>query len=185
MYKGSDTHKDDFNKRRLISHVGIRQGFAEPWQFRVLIDAMPQNLSGIKGGSAHSLFDFLVKDVSFGPTELAGEPVEVGGTVFTFPKSSQPTTITMTVKDSDDWQLYTWFNEWASKVVNADGSFNTPSTFIKKLIIRTYKDDQAASEAELWSGMVYPQKMGDIQMSVDGEKFVEFPIVFQQFRSLN
>ena len=135
-------------------------------------------------GSNHNLFDFLVKNVSFGPTELTTDALEVGGAIFTFPKTSAPCVITMTVRDSSTWQLYNWFNTWVSEVVNNDGTFNLPFKYKKLLKIKTYKDDEAGSEVDLWSDEVYPTKMGDISMDVSAEGFVEFPIVFQQFRSL-
>jgi len=173
---------DDFKKRKMISYGLVRQHFAEPWQFRISFSDMPGFLSS-GGDPHHSIFDYLVKDVSFGPVEIAGDPVEAGGTVFTFPKSSQPVVVTMTVRDTADRLLYQWFVAWAESVSNSDGTFNLPYTYLQKLTIYTYKDDDGASEQELWKGMVYPQKMGDIQMSVDGEGFSEFPVTFQQFRS--
>ena len=178
---------DDFKKRKMISRGLVRQHFAEPWQFRVEIDKDATKTAPAlfkTDGSHHSPFDFLVKDVSFGPTEFACEPVEAGATVFTFPKSSQPVVISMTVRDTADRQLYKWFNDLADKVVNKDGTFNLPSEYLFGLTIKTYKDDDGDSEQELWCNWVYPLKMGDIQMSVDGEGFTEFPISFQQFRSL-
>jgi len=178
---------DDFRKRKMISRGLVRQHFAEPWQFRVEMSEGVMRLAPslfAVDGSHHSPFDFLVKDISFGPTEIAGEPVEAGATIFTFPKSAQPVVVTMTVRDTADRQLYMWFNEWAGKVVNSDGTFNLPYSYLRWLTVLTYSDDDGDSEQELWSGMVYPQKMGDIQMSVDGEGFSEFPITFQQFRSL-
>lgn len=174
---------DDMNKRRMIAASLVRTHFAEPWQFRVEIDGMEAGLTK-KDGSSHSVFDYLVKDVSFGPTEFQTEPVEAGANVFTFPTSAVPVVVTMTVRDTDDHQLYQWFNKWSGKVVNQDGTFSLPGTYIKKLTIFSYKDDADGSEKELWAGMVYPQKMGDIQKSVEAEGFTEFPVVFQQFRSL-
>ena len=177
---------DDFKKRRLISHGLVRTHFAEPWQFRVQFDGAKDFLPELfkNDGSHHSIFDYLAKDVSFGPVDIACEPTEAGGTVFTFPKSSQPVVVSMTVRDTADRKLYKWFTAWSKLVVNDDGTFNVPYFYVRDLIVKTYQDDDGGSEEVLWSGGVYPQKMGDIQMAVDGEGFTEFPITFQQFRSM-
>ena len=184
---------DDFKKRKMISRGLVRQHFAEPWQFRIEMSEGATRLAPslfAVDGSHHSPFDYLVKDVSFGPTEIASDPVEAGAMVFTFPKSALPVVVAMTVRDTADRQLYSWFNAWAGNIFgkdakgNDDGTFNLPYSYLRWLTIFTYSDDDGNSEQELWSGMVYPQKMGDIQMSVDGEGFSEFPITFQQFRSM-
>lgn len=177
---------DDFKKRRMIAKGCVRTHFAEPWQFRVEVDGEDDKARTMfkKDAAHHSLFDYLAKNVSFGPTEIATEPVEAGANVFTFPKTSQPVVITMTVRDTADRDLYNWFTAWAGKVVNDDGTFNLPYDYTRILTIYSYRDDDGGSENALWSGLVYPAKMGDIEMSVDGEGFTEFPITFQQFSSL-
>lgn len=179
MYKGT---VEDFKIRKMISSALVRTHFAEPWQFRIEIDGMTADLAR-KDGSGHSVFDYLAKNVSFGPDEFTTEPVEAGAAVFTYPKSVQPVAISLTVRDTADRILYGWFDNWFGKVHNKDGTFNLPSTYVKKLTIWTYGSD-SGPEKDLWHGQVYPQKMGDIEMSVDGEGFTEFPILFQQFASL-
>lgn len=177
---------EDMKKRRGIARSCVRTHFAEPWQFRVAVDGEDDKQNTMFGRKIahHNLFDYLAKNVSFGPTEIATEPVEAGANVFTFPKTLQPVVITMTVRDTADRDLYNWFTTWAGKVVNGNGTFNLPSYYTRILTIYSYKDDDGASENALWSGLVYPTKMGDIEMSVDGEGFIEFPITFQQFSSL-
>ncbi len=174
--------QDLIEKRHIINQQAVRLHYAEPWQFRIMLydgSAMFET----KLETYHNLFDFLAREVSFGPNELLTEPVEAGGTVFTYPKQSQPCVITCTVRDTADRELYKWFDELMSEVVNSDGTFNLPNDYCYKMKILSYKDD-GADEKDLWEGLVYPTKMGDIQMSQDGQNFVEFPIIFQQFNSL-
>jgi hypothetical protein len=80
---------DDFKKRRMIAKGCVRTHFAEPWQFRVEVDGEDDKARTMfkKDAAHHSLFDYLAKNVSFGPTEIATEPVEAGANVFTFPKT--------------------------------------------------------------------------------------------------
>jgi|GEM_PF-3042186 len=174
--------QDLIEKRHMINRQAVRLHYAEPWQFRIMLydgSAMFET----KLETFHNLFDFLAREVSFGPTELSTEPVEAGGTVFTYPKQSQPVVITCTVRDTGDRKLHKWFNKLVGKVVNPDGTFNLPNDYCYKMKILSYEDDSEDGQ-DLWEGLVYPTKMGDIQMSLDGENFTEFPIVFQQFNSL-
>ena len=132
---------EDFNKRRLVSRALIRTHFAEPWQWRVDIDGMPEELSA-KKDTYHPLFELLAREISFGPVEFETEAVKAGGIVFTYPNASAPTTITMTMRDTNDRLVYDWITAWQKKIVNAKGAdkgtFNLPlgkSGYCRKLKI--------------------------------------------------
>jgi len=189
MYSPLSKHPEDLKKRRMIARSCVRTHFVEPWQFRIEVDGMKDLAPKLaETDGPVTVFDYLVKGVGFGPTEFETEPVQAGAAIFTYPKSSQPVVVTMTVRDTADRLLYNWFNVWAGKVLYSaddkvwDGTFNLPASYVKQLTIHALHDDTNASV--LWSGHVYPQKMGDIEHSVDGEGFLEFPVVFQQFATL-
>lgn len=177
------SYVEDFNKRRLTAKAMTKIHFLEPWQWRVAIDGMPEELLD-KKDTHHPLFELLAKEISWGPLDLETEAIKAGGIVFTFPTASSPTTVTLTMRDTNDRLIYDWIKSWSNMIVNDNGTFNLPSTYIKTMTLYKMLDDQASSDLphDVWD--VYPQKMGDITQSVDGQGFVEFPVVFMQFRSL-
>lgn len=180
---GSQKQKsDDFKIRRMIAKAAVHTHFAEPWQWRVEIDKVDGDLFR-RDASGLCLFDYLAKGVNFCPVEFGTDPLEVGATVFTFPTTAQSVAVLMTVRDSADRKLYTWFSEISGKVNNPDGTFNLPFSYLLKMTIYAKNGDTKADEIPQWEGTVYPQKMGDITEEVDAEGFIEFPIIFQQFCS--
>lgn len=176
-------YTEDFNKRRLTAKALAHTYFLEPWQWRVSIDGMPQELLD-KKDTNHPLFELLAKEISYGPIELETEAVKAGAVVFTYPTAQSPTTVTLTMRDTNDRLIYDWISAWKELIINDNGTFNLPATYIKKMTLYKMLDDQGSSDLphDIWE--VYPQKMGDITQSVDGQGFVEFPVVFMQFRSL-
>lgn len=183
------SYVEDFNKRRLTAKAMVKIHFAEPWQWRVAIDGLDK-ISNVgkqlcdKLDTHHPLFEILAKEISYGPLELETEAIKAGGIVFTFPTASSPTTVTLTMRDTNDRLVYQVIKQWSELIANADGTHNLPNAYIKKLTLYKMLDDQASSDIahDIWE--VYPQKMGDITQAVDGEGFIEFPVIFMQFRSL-
>lgn len=171
---------EDFNQLKRISKRLVYAQFQHPWEFRLHISGLPVELA--------NNFDLLVKDISYGPVTIETETIKAGGVTLTFPAGSEPVTLTMTVRDFKSGVLngktvnrpfYHWVQDaWVPRVINKDGTFNLPSSYLRRVArVSLYDPD----DAEVW--YMFPQKLGDITESVDGEGFLEFPVTFIQFRS--
>lgn len=176
-------HKEDFNKLKLISRA-MKNAFAESWDFRVDI-TLPSgaNVAGhgdlfrVNGSSHIAPFDLYAKELSFGPTEIETEPVKAGGNTLTFPTGAAPVLLNLTMRDNKDRMVYDWFKSLAALVVNSDGTVNLPVSYIMTMTLYSVETGKKFDEFK-----VFPQKMGDITNSLDGET-LEFPIAFTQFNS--
>lgn len=170
---------DDFNKLRMISQRLVGAPFQEPWQWKVEIDGLPDNLLNERNGV--STFDLLAKDISYCPIEIETEAIKAGAITLTFPSGTQPVIVTMTMRDLQDERLKKWFKSAANKVANDDGTFNLPygkDGYLLKMRRISLADPDILDE---W--LVFPQKLGDITESVESPGFLEFPISFIQFKS--
>ena len=170
---------EDFNKLKMISKRLVAAPFQEPWQWKVEIDGLPDNLLNVRNGV--STFDLLAKDISYSPIEIETEAIKAGSVTLTFPSGVQPVIITMTMRDLQDERLKKWFKSAAKKVANGDGTFNLPygkDGYLLKMRRISLADPNIVDK---W--MVFPQKLGDITESVESPGFLEFPINFVQFRT--
>jgi hypothetical protein len=160
--------KEDFNQLRLLAKKLVQTPFQEGWQFRLDID----------DSNAPEDLDIYVKDITFGPIEIETEAVKAGMQTLTYPSGTVPVGISMTMRDNQDRRVYDWFKEWSAKMVNADGTVNLPSEYVRKAERVNLLNDNIE---DTW--FVFPTKLGDITEAVDSQGFMEFPIAFIQFRS--
>lgn len=176
---------DDFNKLRMIAKRLVAAPFQEPWQWKVEIDGLPDNLLNVRNGV--STFDLLAKDISYSPIEIETEAIKAGSITLTFPSGTQPVIITMTMRDLQDERLKKWFIGWSRGkgevpgVANADGTFNLP--FGRDGYLRELRRISLVDPEDVQKWMVFPQKLGEITESVESPGFLEFPISFVQFRT--
>lgn len=165
--------KEDFNKLRSIAHKLVTTNFKHPWQFRLEIKDAPKEL------------DFYVKDISYGPTQIENDAFSVGVRALTYPTKMAPVTLSMTVRDNEEEEISKWFDEWAGKVLNTDGTANLPygdNGYVKD--VTRYHIDADGTESERDSWEMYPVQRGDVTESRDATgTFLEFAVTFIQFRS--
>ena len=167
----------DFNKQRALVQKMVKTSFQHAWAYRIEIEGQPSD------------FEIFVKDISYGPVEIGTNPIKVGVNNLTFPNSVEPVAISMTVRDHEDERIYKWLNDWASKVVNGDGTVNPPLHpqvgYLKKWrryqLVHGESGGFRENLSREWS--VYPTQMGDIAESYSEHGLLEFPISFVQFRA--
>lgn len=166
--------KEDFNKMRSMAHKLVTTNFKYSWQFRLEIEGAPSDL------------DIYVKDISYGPTQIENDAIKIGAKILTYPTTSQPVTLSMTVRDNEDERISKWFDDWAGSVINEDGTVNLPfgdSGYVKN-VTRYFIDADGESENEMDQWGMYPVQRGDVTESRDATgTFLEFAVTFIQFRS--
>ena len=164
---------EDFNRLRLKVHTLVGTDFKQAWAFKLDIDGQPADM------------DIYVKDITFGPTEIANDPVKVGGKTLTFPTGAEPVSLSMTVRDHRDERVAKFFDDWATEVVNADGTVNLPgidgSGYVRKAKRYALNEDGTEDLRNTWG--IFPVQRGDVTESREDGMFLEFPMTFIQFRS--
>ena len=92
--------------------------------------------------------------------------------------------LSMTMRDHVDRRVSKWFDEWVGKIVNPDGTVNLPygaNGYVKKVKSYALKEDGSEELENTWG--MYAETRGDVTMTVEGDGFLEFPCIFQQFRT--
>lgn len=166
----------DFNRQRSLVNKLVNLSFQHSWAYRVEIEGQPQD------------FELFVKDISYGPIEISTKPLNIGVNRLTYPDGVEPVSISMTMRDHEDGRIFKWFNEWANKVVNGDGTVNPPlhpqRGYLKKWQRHQLRHDAHGFREEAsHNWLVYPTQLGDVTESYSEHGFLEFPISFIQFRS--
>lgn len=163
---------EDYNMLRRKVRELVKTDFKFSWQFRLEVEDEPTD------------FDLFVKDISYGPTEIENEPLQVGGRVLTYPKSAAPVTLAVTLREHTDERISKWFDALAAKAVHADGTVGLPfgtDGYVKTF--RRYSIQADSSEVESGSWKMYPVQRGDVTESREEPGHLEFPATFIQFRS--
>lgn len=172
----------DRNKMRRAHARAVSADLAKQWQFRMEVE-------GSKDRGLPDL-DLYITDLSYGPTEIATEEIELGSTILNLPVSNRPVTLSTTMRDTSYMDVSNWFDEEASKAVNSDGTVNVPyhptEGFVRKVTL--YKRVPGAG-ADVFEDkphrtyeMIFLQR-GDVTQSVRESGFLEFPCIFLQIRS--
>ncbi len=163
---------EDFNALKMIVKKAVRKKYRMSYNFRLEFDDQPED------------FDFYVKDVTHGPTEISNEPMKIGSVTLTFPVSAEPVTISMTVMDDEDGRMSSWFDNWSGGVVFSDGTVALPygvNGFLRN--VRRYSISTDGKESLMNSWAVFPVQRGDVTESREDSGVLEFPITFIQFRT--
>ncbi len=161
---------EDFNRLRTIALRMAKTPYREPWQFRLEVEGYPEDD-----------FDLLVKEITYGPTEIETEQEIAGIQILTFPIRAAPVGVTMTMRDHEDRRVSKWFDARVAKMINADGTVNLPVDYVFEIRRFSLLHSGKEEETDLWE--VIPTQLGDVTESKDGEGLLEFPITFIQFRS--
>jgi hypothetical protein len=171
---------EDFNKLKIIYKKMVGTHFQHGWQFKIEVVDW-QNLGSIIDMPED--FDLYVKDVTYCPLEVEVEPIKVGTSTLTYPIGSGPMVISMTMRDHEDQRIYRWFNSLVNKILNPNGTVNLPKDYLLEWRRYTLMSDGSEVQTGKWNA--YPLKLGDVTETVMPGGFLEFPIQFQQFRSVN
>lgn len=158
------TPAEDMQRQKAMVKAAMRLRFAQGWQWTVEVEGFQD-------------FQLFVKDISYGPVTIETETKQIGGGIINKPTSSQVSTVSLTVRDTDDGKLKKWFEARAARVINNDGTINTPSQYLMRIAIYNVHNDGSMSIADEYK--VYPTGLGDIQRARDGvSEFLSYPIQF-------
>lgn len=161
---------EDFAALRTMLRKIVQKDFRQAWQFKIEVDGQPSD------------FDLFVKDVTFGPKEVTTEAAEYGGQVVTWPKGMAPVELSMTMRDDENETVAKWFDEWASKVVNPDGTVNLQGEYVRKVRrYHVFMDLRSQELRDTWT--MYPVRRGDVVESYENGGHLEFQATFVQFRT--
>ena len=160
----------NMDKLRSISSQAVNTHFRHGWQFRLEVDGAPGD------------FDFYCKETSHTPWEIETEPFNAGATPINYPTRSNPSTISLTMRDNEDGRIYDWFDGRCRMVVNQDGTFNLPSEYLLK--IRKFDLLSDGTEKLRREFKVVPLSLGELTESLDESGGnLEFPLTFIEFRT--
>lgn len=158
------TASEDMQRQKAMVKAAMRLRFAQGWQWTVEVEGFQD-------------FQLFTKDISYGPVTIETETKQIGGGVINKPTSSQVSTISLTVRDTGDGKLKKWFEARANRVINADGTINTPSQYLMRIAIYNIHEDGSMSIADEYK--VYPTGLGDISRARDSiSEFMSYPIQF-------
>jgi len=188
---------ENFSRLKMLAKTLVRTPFKQQWQWRIEIDppewavragrvdaGMLKRQIAKGDGPQYREFDLFCRDISYGPTEITTDPVQIGAVTMSFPTGAAPVEATMTMREHADERVSKFFDSLAALVVNPDGTVNLPygrEGYLCK--VRQYAlTDEAQSVSHEW--LMLPLRRGDVTQAQDGEGLLEFPITFVQFRSI-
>ena len=165
------TPSEDMKRQKNFVKAAMRLRFAQGWQWTVEVEGFQD-------------FQLFAKDISYGPITIETETKQIGGGVINKPTSNQVSTISLNVRDTGDGKLKKWFEARAKRVINADGTFNTPSQYLMRICIYNIHDDGSMSVADEYQ--VFPTGLGEISRSRDSvSEFLSYPIQFTIYSSFD
>jgi hypothetical protein len=186
---------EDFDTLRAVVKKLRDNPFRHGWQQVVAIPNI--QLSKVAGGQNETPFsdpvltvlppppdfDMYVKDITYDPIEIEIESEKICGHTFNWPVSVAPVTITMTMRDGIDRQIYKWFHEVTNNIIDTDGTAKHLTEI--EFLLEKYDLDAIGTKitpcTDSW--YVFPTKLGEISESREDGGNVEFPIVFVQSRT--
>lgn len=152
-----------------ISKRMVETSFRMPWQFRIEMDEAPAD------------FDLFAKSISQAPMTIETTAFMAGAKQVNFPTGTVAATIAMTCYDHEDERMYKWMEGRIKKVVNKDGTWNLPASYlINCKIFRVLGDGSEEVRQKL---KLVPLALGEITESLDAKEMIEFPLTFVEFIS--
>ncbi|MDV1094956.1 phage tail protein (plasmid) [Raoultella ornithinolytica] len=163
----SGAYASDIAYGKNIIAAAMRIRYAQGWQWTVEVD-------GLSG------FDMFVKDITYGRGNIETENKTIGSVEFSKPTHVTAGPITMTVRDTEDGKVMSWFEGRKARVTNRDGTLNLPSSYLMKIrLYRVMQDGGKSLEEEM---TVFPTLLGEVTRSRDQvTEFLSFPITFQRY----
>lgn len=163
---------EDFNSMRSMTRRLVKTEFRQKWQWKIKFDQGPQD------------FELYVKDITFGPTEITSEAVKVGAMTLTYVEGASPCTISLTMREHTDKRISKWFDDWAGKAVNTNGTVGLPygsNGYVRKVKLYFVNENGTEELDDEWE--VIPGQRGDVTLSYEDPGHMEFPVTFTQFCS--
>lgn len=155
---------DDIAFGKNYVNLAMRIRFAQGWQWTVEVD-------GLSG------FEMFAKDITYGFGNIEHDTKVIGSVEFNKPTHATAGTITMTVMDTEDGKIQSWFEARKARVTNKDGTVNLPPQYL--LGIRIYRITQEGAKILEQEVKVFPTQLGEITRSRDQvTEFLSYPITF-------
>lgn len=130
---GGMTPKMVMEQQRAIR--GLNPAHVNRWYIRVT-DLNPPDLKrpGESGGfprdvNVSTVFDLLAQDVSYGPSTVQADKVNIGSAVLDRPNGTEAVELQITTLDDEWGTLKRWFDAKSSQVAAEDGTFGVPNDY--------------------------------------------------------
>jgi hypothetical protein len=150
-------------------NLAMRIRYAQGWQWTVEVD-------GLSG------FEMFAKDITYGFGNIEHDTKVIGSVEFNKPTHATAGTITLTVMDTEDGKIHSWFQARKARVTNGDGTVNLPPEYL--LGIRIYRVTQEGAKQLEQEVKVFPTQLGEITRSRDQvTEFLSYPLTFVKHTS--
>lgn len=161
----------ELSNAKSILQAAMRIRYAQGWQWTIEADGMPG-------------LEMYVKDVTYGFGNIETDSKIIGGIEFNKPTHRAAGSITVTVRDNENAELYYWFKRRSRMVINNDGTINLPPSYL--LNIRIYRVSQDGRKVLEEEAAVIPTSLGEITRSRDQvTEFFSYPMSFVKYSSID
>ncbi|MCV6588715.1 MAG: hypothetical protein OIF57_06760 [Marinobacterium sp.] len=155
---------------RQTVHRASKIHFQHSWQFRLEIEGQPSD------------WDIYCKEISQQPWDIETDQINAGASPVSYPVRSNPVTLSTTVRDNEDGEVWDFFDGLAKKMVNKDGTWNPPVKYVIK--VKIYRRLSNGSERLRQEMRMIPLSLGELIETVEETGTVqEFPLTFIEFRA--
>ncbi|MGL4900342.1 MAG: hypothetical protein ACRCZA_00130 [Shewanella sp.] len=152
-----------------------RTTFVQNWQWRVAFSGA--------GVNPPSDFDIYCRSIEHGGLTIEYESKQVGAVTINSPTHKTAGTVTLTIRDHEDFRCEKFFRRMAAKVLNDDGTINLPSSYLFKMAIYIINQDGSETLYNQWD--VSAGEFGGFTRGRDEiGAFVSYPMVFQKYKSI-
>lgn len=149
--------------------AALRMAYAQGWQWTVEVAGFSQ-------------LQMFVKDINYTPVTIETEAKNIGGIMINRPTLSNSSTISMTVRDTEDGAVKKWFTSLAGRVINPDGTINLPTDYLVTLNIYNILSSGERQLADTFE--VFATNLGDITRGRDQvSEFFSYPITWTIYSS--
>lgn len=166
---GAEGRTAQLASQKSMLKAALRMAYAQGWQWTVEVAGFSQ-------------LQMFVKDISYQPITIETEAKNIGGVMINRPTLSSNSTISMTVRDTEDGAVKKWFTSLAKRVINPDGTINLPTDYLVTLNIYNITSQGERLLTDTYE--VYATNLGDITRGRDQvQEFFAFPITWTIYSS--
>ncbi|HAT3959722.1 TPA: phage tail protein [Citrobacter freundii] len=149
--------------------AALRMAYAQGWMWTVEVAGFSQ-------------FQMFVKDINYTPITIETETKNIGGIMVNRPTLLTTSTVSMTVRDTEDGAIKKWFTRLAARVINRNGTINLPTDYLVTLNIYDITSQGERLLSDTYE--VYATVLGDITRGRDQvTEFFSFPITWTIYSS--
>jgi hypothetical protein len=166
---GAEGRTERMASDKSMLKAALRMAYAQGWQWTVEVAGFAQ-------------LQMFVKDYNYTPVTIETEAKNIGGIMINRPTLSNCTTISMTVRDTEDGAIKSWFTSLAQRVINADGTINLPTDYLVTLNIYNILSSGERQLVDTFE--VFATNLGDITRGRDQiSEFHSYPITWTIYSS--